>query len=153
MLLRVTDPRSAEFSSVNPKGIASISPGLRQLPWVNREKPSQPQRGCVTVGHRKAATPLGLEKFWATFTQGSACRATLGWRPESLWDSFASRAPAGLEAQGDPFPALKRRAIFRLSLRDKVVCANFILFSKSSRTRGGKFLRCCRRQLFNGFWS
>jgi hypothetical protein len=41
-----------------------------------------------------------------------------------------ARAPAGLEAQGDPFPALKRRAIFRLSLRDKVVCANFILFSK-----------------------
>jgi hypothetical protein len=50
-----------------------------------------------------------------------------------------ARAPAGLDAQGDPFPALKRRSIFRLSLRDKVVCANFILFSKSCRTRGEIF--------------
>jgi hypothetical protein len=51
-----------------------------------------------------------------------------------------SAVPEGLEAQDDPFPALKRRAIFWLSLRDKVVCANFILFSKSCRTSGGKFL-------------
>jgi len=71
---------------------------------------------------------LGLKKFWTTFTQGSSCLATLGFGPESLWDSFASRAPAGLDAQANPFPALKRRAIFRLSLRDKVVCADFILF-------------------------
>jgi hypothetical protein len=49
-----------------------------------------------------------------------------------------SAVPEGLEAQDDPFPALKRRAIFRLSLRDKVVCANFILFSNSRRPRGGK---------------
>ena len=35
------------------------------------------------------------------------------------------------------FPALKRRAIFRLSLRDKFICANFIV-SKSRRPSGGK---------------
>jgi hypothetical protein len=39
-----------------------------------------------------------------------------------------SAVPAGLGAKSNAFPALKRRAIFRLSLRDKVVCANFILF-------------------------
>jgi hypothetical protein len=43
-----------------------------------------------------------------------------------------SAVPAGLDAKFNAFPALKRRAIFRLSLRDKVVCANFILVSKST---------------------
>ena len=41
-----------------------------------------------------------------------------------------ARAP-GRATQGHPIPALKRRAIFRLSRRDdcKCVCANFILVS------------------------
>ena len=57
-----------------------------------------------------------------------------------------ARAPAGLEVQGDPFPALKRRAIFRLSLRDKVVCANFILVSipdPHSRREKCNYYRAC----------
>ena len=33
------------------------------------------------------------------------------------------------DAPSNPIPALKRRAIFRLSLRDKLVCALFILVS------------------------
>jgi hypothetical protein len=36
-----------------------------------------------------AATPLGLKKISPTFTQGSSCLATLGFEPESLWDSSA----------------------------------------------------------------
>lgn len=39
-----------------------------ELPWVNRDKSNQPQRGCGTVGRRKAATSLGLEKLRTTLT-------------------------------------------------------------------------------------
>ena len=69
-----------------------------ELPWVSCIKFCQPQRGCGGVGHREAATLLGLEKLRTTFTQGSSClppslrygvaRATLGFEPESLWDSL-----------------------------------------------------------------
>ena len=31
--------------------------------------------------------PVGVGNDFIPFTQGSACVATLGWRPESLWDS------------------------------------------------------------------
>ncbi|MFO1487212.1 MAG: hypothetical protein U1F65_01925 [Verrucomicrobiota bacterium] len=35
------------------------------------------------IGHN----PVGVGKNLIPFTQGSSCVATLGWRPESLWDS------------------------------------------------------------------
>ena len=31
--------------------------------------------------------PVGVDEHLIPFTQGSSCVATLGWRPESLWDS------------------------------------------------------------------
>jgi hypothetical protein len=34
-----------------------------------------------------AATPLGLGELFSSVTQGSACAATLGYAPKSLWDS------------------------------------------------------------------
>jgi len=39
-----------------------------------------------------ATTPMGLGKFRTVFTQGSSFLATLGFGPESLWDSFATIA-------------------------------------------------------------
>ncbi len=61
-----------------------------ELPWVKVEKFRQPQRGCVGCAVKVDTTPLGLKKFWMTFTQGSSCLATLGFEPESLWDSSAA---------------------------------------------------------------
>src|SRR5882724_7240864 len=60
-----------------------------ELPWDSRKKPRQPQRGCGWFGHEEAATPLGLAEFQTTFTQGSFPHrgTTLGFEPESLWDS------------------------------------------------------------------
>src|SRR5882757_638721 len=60
-----------------------------ELPWVSSSRLRQPQRGCGRVDRREVATPLGLEKSGTTFTQGSSCLATLGFGPESLWDSSA----------------------------------------------------------------
>ncbi len=60
-----------------------------ELPWGRRRELSQPQRGCGWLGHEEAATPLGLGKSRFTFTQGSSFLATLGFGPESRWDSSA----------------------------------------------------------------
>ena len=86
----------------------------KELPWVNCIKSPQPQRGCGTVDHGAATTPLGLKKLRPTATQGSSCLATLGFEPESLWDSPASPL--------------------------KLFCAMFILFSKPRRQSGWKFI-------------
>src|SRR6266446_5455811 len=76
----------------NPKGIASSSPGLRgtSYPGESGRTEFQPQRGCGSVialsRAHVAATPLGL------FSPPRCPRvarklATLGFEPESLWDS------------------------------------------------------------------
>jgi hypothetical protein len=41
----------------------------------------------------KAATPLGLGELNSTVTQGSSCLPTLGWWPESRWDSPMTANP------------------------------------------------------------
>ncbi len=76
---------------------APIPTGLRPLAQGCEERAtlgnvcleSQPQRGCVRPRSR-AATPLALSDF-PRFTQGSSCLATLGFGPESLWDSLSLR--------------------------------------------------------------
>src|ERR1035441_1646480 len=56
-----------------------------ELPWVGVRTVFNPN-GVVSPGRHRAATPLGL--FPATrFSQGSSSLATLGFVPESLWDS------------------------------------------------------------------
>jgi hypothetical protein len=58
--------------------------GRNDLPWVTAGKVFNPN-GVVPRSHR-AATPLGL---WACdlLSQGSSFLATLGFKPESRWDS------------------------------------------------------------------
>src|SRR6185503_6277416 len=43
--------------------------------------------GLRQIVARHDATPLGLKRFFNSLTQGSAFRATLGFGPESRWDS------------------------------------------------------------------
>src|SRR5437870_5827426 len=95
----------------NPKGIVPASPGLSTLRsrtevgftlWgaATEDGRGTSYPGSVPSGqstlkglnHRHrweqilAATPLGLVRM-GTFSQGSSCLATLGFGPESLWDS------------------------------------------------------------------
>src|SRR5947199_5079051 len=60
-----------------------------ELPWENDVNAYQPQRGCGQWARSNiaAATPLGLFPLGAG-TQGSSFLATLGFGPESLWDSI-----------------------------------------------------------------
>ena len=57
-----------------------------ELPWVVVVKAFNPN-GVAPRFSRRAATPLGLLTCDA-LTQGSSCLATLGFEPESRWDSL-----------------------------------------------------------------
>jgi hypothetical protein len=61
-----------------------------RLPWVTMRKWIQPQRGWGEVprwtGTEWPQPRCGWE-FLRTLTQGSSCLATLGFGPESRWDS------------------------------------------------------------------
>ena len=58
--------------------------GRNDLPWVTAGKVFNPN-GVVPRPHR-AATPLGLGAY-DLLSQGSSFLATLGFKPESRWDS------------------------------------------------------------------
>jgi len=55
-------------------------------PKTARNQIFQPQRGC-DVRAPKGCNPFRVEAVGLTISQGSSCRATLGWRTESLWDT------------------------------------------------------------------
>ena len=57
-----------------------------ELPWVDGVGSEQPQRGCgqgVATGHN----PVGVATCFDPVSQGSSFLATLGFEPESRWDS------------------------------------------------------------------
>src|SRR6267154_2717193 len=56
-----------------------------ELPWVAVDSETNPN-GVASRFHGLATTPLGLFGL-AAMSQGSSFLATLGFRPESLWDS------------------------------------------------------------------
>jgi hypothetical protein len=79
---------------VNPKGIVSSSPRLRaaSYPGSLSKKRLQPQRGCGQLLSRRcvsrAPQPRWGCKISSSITQGGSQLATLGFMPESRWDSF-----------------------------------------------------------------
>ena len=77
--------------AVNPKGIPSHSPGLARSAYPGeafdeRATPTGLWPGQNTSRHN----PVGVEARFARHSQGSSCLATLGFAPESLWDSQIS---------------------------------------------------------------
>ena len=66
-----------------------------ELPWVEVRTKFNPH-GVVSPNDLWAATPLGLFGC-ARISQGSSFLATLGFEPESLWDSILE-FPKGIEA-------------------------------------------------------
>ena len=72
----------------NPNGIESISPGLRGTSypgWMKIENPTP--TGLRQAGRARGHNPFRVGDVCFTDSQGSPCRATLGWMTESLWDS------------------------------------------------------------------
>src|SRR5207245_3715285 len=85
--------QSRESDRFYPNGVSSLSPGLRvgELPWVHGvQNVLQPQRGCGSFRTTRHNS-VGVGKTFSRLTQGSSFVATLGFEPESLWDSC--RAP------------------------------------------------------------
>ena len=74
----------------NPKGIASSSPGLRgtSYPGKTARQPVNPN-GVVSITPPRGHNPVGVENIFGSVTQGSSFLATLGFAPESRWDSKA----------------------------------------------------------------
>jgi hypothetical protein len=70
-----------------------------ELPWGGVRMVFNPN-GVVSPNPLGAATPLGLSDF-GHVSQGSSCLATLGFEPESLWDSPLT-FPQGTEANPGP---------------------------------------------------
>jgi len=67
-------------------------PGLSGLPWVNGFPVINPNGvaalGCPDAGNRN---PVWVVIFSRRLTQGGSFLATLGFEPESLWDSSQTR--------------------------------------------------------------
>ena len=74
----------------NPKGIVSASPGLRGTSYPGSVPSGQSTLKGLKHRHHPeqilAPTPLGLIRA-GTFSQGCSFLATLGFGPESRWDS------------------------------------------------------------------
>ena len=58
-----------------------------RLPWDTRRHSSQPRRGCVHPRATNRLNPVGIEIVFTPVSQGSSFLATLGFEPESRWDS------------------------------------------------------------------
>ena len=83
---RRKDAEAQKARRKNPEGISFFSPGLRSYPGLATQNQSNPNGvlagvNCMGTQPRWGCDPLDSD------TQGSSSLATLGWRPESLWDS------------------------------------------------------------------
>ena len=79
---------------LNPKGILSLSPGLRGASypgkkWVEATNPN----GVAALRGKPVATPSGLKSVRQA-TQGSSFLAILGWLTQSRWDCKTAGFPA-----------------------------------------------------------
>ena len=135
-------PRAAGF---NPNRIGSISPAPSSIPTglclIAQGCEARATLGCHPPGipNRNAVAAIPLlparaleprpQPRWGwdslpTFSQGSSCLATLGWRTESLWDS-PTPAPAMRPAASSPGRARHSvRAVIGCSMLN-VQCSMF----------------------------
>jgi hypothetical protein len=95
--------RGEAESFFNPNGIVASSPRLARSAYLgcaSKKKHTTPTALRPGLTRESAATALRLKRFFWTFTQGSSFLATLGWGPESRWDSerlYRERSPAVLQ--------------------------------------------------------
>ena len=82
--------------SANPNGIVSSSPGLRGTSYPGfgeRERPNP--NGVASRTSRRRRNRVAVDDHSATVSQGGSFVATLGFAPESRWDS-SSEFPTGM---------------------------------------------------------
>jgi hypothetical protein len=63
----------------------------KELPWVPGQKTLHNAEGVAASRERIGRNPFGVDVLFYRLSQGSSFVATLGWRLESLWDSFCER--------------------------------------------------------------
>src|SRR5437016_554035 len=81
--------------SANPKGIVSSSPGLRGTSYPGSGESECPNpNGVASHRSRQRHNPVGVDADSTTVSQGSSCLATLGFEPESRWDSIPDTSHA-----------------------------------------------------------
>src|SRR5437660_5638745 len=85
------DAKHCCLPSPNPKGIASSSPGLRgtSYPGKTSKKSINLNEVCGRFDKNgpDCRNPFRVENLFCMVTQGSRGTATLGFAPESRWDS------------------------------------------------------------------
>jgi hypothetical protein len=117
--------RTHAASKTNPalNSIRTLKRRERRAPIPKGLRP--PAQGCeerATLGHRPASiinrnavaaipvsfaareighNPVGVGENLIPFTQGGSCVATLGWMPESLWDSPMDAIMAAVVARAN----------------------------------------------------
>ena len=82
---RAAESEARRFPQSQRDCVAQPRVARNELPWVTAGRIFNPNRVVSRLPHR-AATPLGL---WTcdALSQGSSFLATLGFEPESRWDS------------------------------------------------------------------
>src|SRR5258708_2963809 len=74
--------------SAIPKGLSPPRQGCEERGTLDCHAPhAQPQRGCA-MGHTSKALPFQGRGSPGAFSQGGSFLATLGFVPESRWDSL-----------------------------------------------------------------
>ncbi len=123
-----------------PTGFRPPAQGWRAAPTLGARRLSSPTpTGLRHLASRHCRNLLGVEISFSPLTQGSACRATLGWRTESFQDSpgtrTASRSDALTVAVGfsPRFPAPASR------VAERRLKSAFLHLSSVAPRRGGSF--------------
>jgi len=93
--VRSTSRSLFEPAAAHPKRTVSSSPGLRGTSYPGSGESECPNpNGVVSFTSRRRHNPVGVDANSATVSQGSSVRAglanlaTLGFEPESRWDSI-----------------------------------------------------------------
>ena len=119
--LRTNRLVNASARSVEPRiptGFRPKAQGCEERATLGQRPPSVPNRNAVAtipdaiISYGLCQNPVGVLCDVHSFTQGSF--ATLGWRPESRWDSLNLTAPARSTSRIAHHAARPPRSAFRV---------------------------------------
>jgi len=97
---RIVTGSAARGSARIPTGFRPKAQGCEERATLGQRPQTISNRNAVVALPLSAAAPgichnpVGVDKILIPFTQGSSCVATLGYRPESLWDSPMGKTKA-----------------------------------------------------------
>src|SRR6266571_2694022 len=83
---------NSEHPFYQSQRIVSSSPGLRGTSYPGSGAGERPNpNGVASYASRRRHNPVGVDADSTTVSQGSSCLATLGFEPESRWDSIPAQ--------------------------------------------------------------